>query len=62
MHVEWNWGGWTLDISEGWDMRSVDVAIKVALSPNVYNTHEEATNGGFIIIEAKLKDGFVNLV
>jgi hypothetical protein len=32
--TECNRGGWTLDISEGYDTRSVDVAMRVALSPN----------------------------
>jgi hypothetical protein len=27
-------GGWTLDISEGCDTRSVDAAMRTALSPN----------------------------
>jgi hypothetical protein len=32
--TECNKGGWTLDISEGYDIRSVDAAMRVALSPN----------------------------
>jgi hypothetical protein len=27
-------GGWTLDISKGWNKRLVDVARRVAISPN----------------------------
>jgi hypothetical protein len=32
--TEWRRGGWTLDISEGCDKRSVDAAIRIAISPN----------------------------
>jgi hypothetical protein len=32
--MECNRGGWTLDISEGCDTRSVDAAMRAALSPN----------------------------
>jgi hypothetical protein len=32
--TECNRGGWTLDISEGCDTRSVNVAMRAALSPN----------------------------
>jgi hypothetical protein len=32
--TKWKRGGWTLDILEGWDKRSVDAAIRVALSLN----------------------------
>jgi hypothetical protein len=32
--TEWRMGGWTLDISEGWDKRIVDADIRVAISPN----------------------------
>jgi hypothetical protein len=33
--TECNKGGWTLDISEGYDTRSVDTVIRAAFSPNV---------------------------
>jgi hypothetical protein len=33
--MECNKGGWTLDISEGCDTRSVDAAMRTALNPNV---------------------------
>jgi hypothetical protein len=32
--TEYNRGGWTLDISKGCDIRSVDAAMRAALSPN----------------------------
>jgi hypothetical protein len=32
--TECNRGGWTLDISEGYDTRFVDAAMRAALSPN----------------------------
>jgi hypothetical protein len=32
--TKWRRGGWTLDMSEGWDKRSVDAVIKAAVSPN----------------------------
>jgi hypothetical protein len=32
--TECNRGGWTLDISEGCDTRSVDAAMRATLSPN----------------------------
>jgi hypothetical protein len=32
--TEWRRDGWILDISEGWDIRSVDAAIRAAMSPN----------------------------
>jgi hypothetical protein len=32
--IEWRREGWTLNISNGWDTRSVDTAIRAVLSPN----------------------------
>jgi hypothetical protein len=32
--TECNMRGWTLDISEGYDTRSVDAAMRAALNPN----------------------------
>jgi hypothetical protein len=32
--MECNRGGWILDISEGYDIRFVDAAMRAALSPN----------------------------
>jgi hypothetical protein len=32
--IEWRRGDWTLHIFEGYDTRSVDAAIRAALSPN----------------------------
>jgi hypothetical protein len=32
--TEWRMGSWTLDILGGWEYRSVDAAIRAAISPN----------------------------